>query len=126
MQQFLCGGQLVADEGEDAPPVVVVNQAFAAHHWPGESPIGRRIAFTGNNPTWVEVIGLTQDVKHYGLDQEMRPGVYFLYSRNPSAGVSLMIERIAPSAPSDANSRLTTRPVPTTSGSMSNFSTGKL
>ena len=79
-----------ADAGEDAPPVVLVNQAFAEHHWPGENAVGRRIAFTGDDPTWIEVIGLTQDVKHYGLDQEMRPGVYFLYGRNPTAGMTIV------------------------------------
>ena len=79
-----------AEAGEDAPPVVLVNQAFAEHHWPGENAVGRRIAFTGDDPTWIEVIGLTQDVKHYGLDQEMRPGVYFLYGRNPTAGMTIV------------------------------------
>jgi len=80
-----------ADAAEDAPPVVIVNQAFADHHWPGEDPVGRRIAYTGDDPTWMEVIGLTQDVKHYGLDQEMRPGVYFLNDRNPSGSMTVVV-----------------------------------
>jgi predicted permease len=79
-----------ADAAESAPPVVIVNQAFAEHHWPGENPIGRRIGYTGDDPTWVEVIGLTQDVKHYGLDEDMRPGLYFLNDRNPSGAMTIV------------------------------------
>jgi len=81
-----------ADAAEDAPAVVVVNQAFAEYHWPGENPVGRRISYSysGDEPMWMEVIGLTQDVKHYGLDEDMRPGVYSPYDRDPSLSMTIV------------------------------------
>jgi putative ABC transport system permease protein len=81
---------VAADAAEGAPPVGIVNETFAEHHWPGENPVGKRFAFGGDEPTWIEVIGLTRDVKHYGLDQEMRPGVYFMNDRNPSSSLTVV------------------------------------
>jgi ABC-type lipoprotein release transport system permease subunit len=39
--------------------------------------IGRRMAFNGENNPWMTVVGVTRDIKHYGLERPMRPGVYF-------------------------------------------------
>jgi predicted permease len=68
---------------EDSKPghirTAVVNETFAKHYWNGVSPIGKRIRRTGGQrkPTdWIEVVGLTRDEKHYGLEQEMKPGVF--------------------------------------------------
>jgi putative ABC transport system permease protein len=57
----------------------VVNESFAKHYWNGGSPIGRRIRRTGGErkpADWIEVVGITRDEKHYGLEQEMKPGVF--------------------------------------------------
>jgi putative ABC transport system permease protein len=57
----------------------VVNESFAKHYWNGGTPIGKRIRHTlgERKPTdWIEVVGITRDEKHYGLEQEMKPGVF--------------------------------------------------
>jgi putative ABC transport system permease protein len=58
--------------------VAVVNESFARAYWPGVvDPIGKR--FKGNDPKapWTTVIGLVADIKHYGLERPMRPGIYY-------------------------------------------------
>jgi predicted permease len=49
------------DMAEDAPVPVVVNQAFVDRYFPGESPVGRRIAFD-REPTersyWYPIVGV--------------------------------------------------------------------
>ena len=62
----------------------VVNQTFAKHFWPAGSPIGKKIRRRGSKGDWIEVVGLTRDEKHYGLEQEMKPGVFL-----PLRGVGL-------------------------------------
>jgi len=67
------------DFGADAPRGVIVNEAFVREFMPGEAhPVGRRLrrASSGETP-WIEVLGVVGDVKHYGLERPMRPGVYF-------------------------------------------------
>jgi predicted permease len=65
------------DAVKGAPGVVVVNETFARAFWPGVvDPVGRRIKGTGPTAPWMTVVGLVRDVKHYGLERPMRPGLY--------------------------------------------------
>ena len=51
-------------DGAGAVPVVVINQAMAARHWPGEEPIGQRISasISGPDAEWATVIGVVENV----------------------------------------------------------------
>jgi len=51
-----------AADGLDAPPVAVVNQAFAASNWRGESAVGQRISANGGR-TWLTVVGIVANVR---------------------------------------------------------------
>jgi predicted permease len=70
-------------EQQDGRPnsrlVVLVNETFAKHFWGNGSPLGKRIRYPGTKD-WFEVIGFLRDEKHYGLDQEMKPGVFLPYA----------------------------------------------
>jgi predicted permease len=60
----------------DKESVIVVNEAFVKTYWPaGGSPIGKRVG-TGEKFPWRTVVGVVHDIKHYGLEQPARPGVY--------------------------------------------------
>ena len=74
----LAGRQFEARDGLDkGHPVAMVNETFAHQHWPGASPIGKRIRYQfETKPDWWEVVGLLRNEKHYGLDAEDRPAVY--------------------------------------------------
>ncbi|UCE48323.1 MAG: ABC transporter permease, partial [Phycisphaerales bacterium] len=76
----LCAGRFFTEQDmtQDSEPTVIVNQTFAQYFWPNESPVGKRIA-NDDSDNWMRVIGVTQDVKHYGFDRDMRPGVYLPY-----------------------------------------------
>jgi predicted permease len=63
-------------EGADQPSVIIVNETFAKTLWPdGRDPIGQRVR-QGVEAPWLTVVGVVADVKHYGLERDMRPGVY--------------------------------------------------
>src|SRR6185503_12711643 len=62
-----------------APRVAVVNEALARKHWPGETPLGRRVAFSRNDPHWYEIVGVVANIKHRGLDAADRPELYVPY-----------------------------------------------
>jgi predicted permease len=57
-------------------PIAIVNESFAKRFWPGQSAVGKHIRGRGSKGEWGTVIGVSKDEKHYGLDQEMRPGIY--------------------------------------------------
>ena len=61
------------------PRVAVVNEALARKHWPDDSPIGKRVAFSRNEPQWYEIVGIVGNIKHRGLDAADRPELYVPY-----------------------------------------------
>jgi putative ABC transport system permease protein len=58
----------------DAPLVVLVSESLASTAWRGEDPVGRRMRMFGW--PWMEVVGVVEDVHHYGVAQDPRPAWY--------------------------------------------------
>ena len=64
--------------------VAVIDESMADKFWPGENPIGKRVTFetaegsTPENPIRVyrTVIGVTQNVRHYELENPSRIQIY--------------------------------------------------
>jgi putative ABC transport system permease protein len=67
-------------DGADAPHVLVINEAAARRFFPNEDPIGKRVRLGINNFRG-EIVGVVGDVKHRGLDAEVREEVYTAYSQ---------------------------------------------
>ena len=74
-----------ADHRLDAPPVVVVSREMAESFWPGEDPLGTRVAIHGES--W-EVVGVAGDMRHFGPLGESRPQAYLNAPRDPWGGVA--------------------------------------
>ncbi|HTI38941.1 MAG TPA: ABC transporter permease [Vicinamibacterales bacterium] len=80
------------DARQNAQPVVVVNEMFVRTFWgEGASAVGRRIKYNGDKNPWITVVGVTADVKHYGLDHPVRPAVYLPTSDNPQPTLMLAV-----------------------------------
>jgi putative ABC transport system permease protein len=63
-----------------APPVIIVNEAFADKFFPGEDPIGKHIkpGITADDekPQMCEIVGVVGNVKHRGLKVDADPEAY--------------------------------------------------
>ena len=67
-------------EGVEKSNKVVISEAMAKKLWPGKNPIGKHVTIymkEENAPS--EVIGVVGDVKHAGLDEEVRGTAYWPY-----------------------------------------------
>jgi putative ABC transport system permease protein len=86
------GRDFTAQDDEHSVRVGIVSQRLARRFWPGEDPIGKGFAMavkeTGEG--WVTVVGVVDDVRHFGLDAEPRPTMYFPYAQTPRATMTLM------------------------------------
>jgi len=61
--------------------VAIVNRKAAREFWPNQNPIGKRLKFgrlASDNP-WIQVVGVTGDVKHSGLAEPSLQEVYCPY-----------------------------------------------
>ncbi len=67
-------GRLFTDrDREGAAPVALIDRAMAERYWPGEDPIGQRLARSGGRRQAREIIGVVESVRHFGLDREVTP-----------------------------------------------------
>ena len=88
---------------EGMPRVVIISDAMARQHWPGEDPIGQRITFnsgipleeqqTVGGPGSREVVGVVGDVKHLGLDEGDVPMFYTPQAQQPSYHTMALVVR---------------------------------
>jgi predicted permease len=62
---------------EGAPRTVIVNEQYAAAHWPNQDAVGRRIGLPLPNVPWFTVVGVVANVRQIGLDAPIEPEVYF-------------------------------------------------
>jgi predicted permease len=110
------------DQARSAP-VVILNQTLADKLFPGEDPIGKRIAWTGDvlrftpfSDEWRTVVGVVGNTQDGGLDAAPGSVVFMPFTQVPAFGgglvirtesdasalvpaVTRIIRRIAPAAP---------------------------
>lgn len=70
---------------------IIVNETLARLFWPGENAVGKRMRSRGSKDPWLEVVGVARDVRHYGLEGEVRPGVYVPFYAMPQSSVGLVV-----------------------------------
>jgi predicted permease len=74
------GRGLARSDGADAPPVVVINEAFARKFFPDVDPIGQRLEVYQQPPTakpiYQTVVGVVADMKQAGIDRPSGTEVY--------------------------------------------------
>jgi putative ABC transport system permease protein len=66
----------------------VVNEAFAARHFPGEDPIGARINVFGAPR---EIVGLVGNERFRGLEAGPAPAMYLPLAQNPQPWLTLIL-----------------------------------
>ena len=75
---LLQGRTFLRSDDSDAPPVVIVNRAFADSAWAGENPVGRRLKFGSSESPgpWHTVVGVVGNAREEWLSIEPEPIVY--------------------------------------------------
>ena len=83
------GRGITADDVRGSQPVVVVNESFVRHYWPGREPLGRQLRTSGG--TWRTVVGVARDAKIRSLNETTRPLAYFPIQQRYSSGFTLHV-----------------------------------
>jgi predicted permease len=85
----LLGGRAFATTDQaQGPAVVIVNQALVDRLFPGEDPVGKRVAWTGDvlrfaplSGDWRTVVGVVANIQDGGLDARPRPVMFMPFSQ---------------------------------------------
>ncbi|MCP5120793.1 MAG: FtsX-like permease family protein, partial [bacterium] len=86
---LLRGRAFTGQDREERPLVAVIDETMAREFWPGEDPVGRRVAFEyrgsgeAPEPIWREVVGVVGHVRHYELRSRSRIQIYVPYTQPP-------------------------------------------
>ena len=112
------GRGLVRTDFSNATPVAVVTREAVRRYWPGEDPIGRRIAFEGDEKAWFEVVGVAGDVRNSNAGSGPTPQVYVPNSWRPERSTVFVVRstgedptQLAPSIRSEIAQLDKTQPV---------------
>ena len=78
------GRGFTAEDGPNAPPVVVVNETMARKVFGSDDPIGQHVRI-GPNPSgpWSTVVGVIGDIRHAGLEATPAAELYINYLTGP-------------------------------------------
>ncbi len=74
--RLMRGRDFNEQDNEKSMPVAIVNETFARQFWPGEDAIGKRFSMGDLDEPKMQVIGITQDGKYAGLNEDAKPFVY--------------------------------------------------
>jgi putative ABC transport system permease protein len=80
--RLIAGREFTEYDNESAARVVIISEATARRHFPNEVPVGKRIG-NGRPDGWREIVGVTADVKHFGLNQDARVSMFFPHRQQP-------------------------------------------
>ena len=81
---ILKGRGFTEHDTENAPDVVVISESAARRYFAGGDPIGRHISMNNDQngkPIWLEIVGVTGDVKQEELRDEGFPTIYTPFSQ---------------------------------------------
>lgn len=76
----------------DAPKVVVLNEEAVRRYFPGEDPIGKRVAvYQGGFHTGAEVIGIVGNVRFGTIDSLPMPDVFISHGQARRSGMMIFV-----------------------------------
>lgn len=108
---YLAALQIPLDAGRDfspadgpaTPPVAIVNQTLARRIWPGQSAVGKHLAFGCRNPFELEVVGVARDARTVSLGELPKPHLYLAFAQNSEGVQNIVVETASRAAcPEDA------------------------
>ena len=93
---LIAGRSIEWTDTSEAPPVIVVDEAFAKRYFPGENPIGKRLDFlaAGSATSFTRaltVVGVVGNVSHDALDAPQRPEMYVPLAQDPVDGIDIIV-----------------------------------
>jgi predicted permease len=91
--RMLMGRAFAASDTAASPHVAIVNRTFAEKWWPSGGAVGQTVRYGGRGEAGdlLEIVGVVDDVKQFGLDSSPEPEVFYPATQQPRESVVLMV-----------------------------------
>jgi predicted permease len=90
--KLLRGRDFTEADDSSTPGVAIINRALARRYFPGQDPIGQKLANDeGGRPSVWQIVGVVDDVREGPLDIETWPAEYFPLNQTGDHSFSLAI-----------------------------------
>jgi predicted permease len=86
---LLQGREFSSHDHDNAAPVAIVTEGFARRFFPNQQAVGKRLR-RGGGP-WMEIVGVTGNVKYMGLTTDTDPVYYVPFAQTPSRRMYLVV-----------------------------------
>ena len=87
---LLQGRDFTSADDSASNMVMIVNRAFATKMFGSENPIGRRVQSWRDERILREVVGVVDDVRYFGAEDEVRPLVFVPYAQDTWRGMRVV------------------------------------
>lgn len=87
------GRPISSADDRDRLLAVVLSASAARQYWPGESPIGRHVRLSKNDPRWLTVVGIAGDTKQW-FSSQPEPRAYVSFRQFPQADAMVYIRTV--------------------------------
>ena len=95
---LLQGREFATTDQPGGARVAIINQALAERFFPGESPLGKRIAWTGEilkftpvTGDWRTIVGVVGNTRDGGMDAEPKAAVFMPFAQEFAMGGGLVV-----------------------------------
>lgn len=93
---ILRGRGFAPTDTASAPRVAVVNETFAAHYWPNQDAVGKRIHVNGLG--WVQVVGVARNSRYIFIGEAPTEYMYFSYRQAQPGYLTVFVASAGASA----------------------------
>ena len=97
---LLRGRYFQPSDEQQAPRVVLIDEALAQRYFPNNDPIGRRLKFgtRESNAPWSTIVGIVGNIKTDGFDQPDQPHLYLPVLQFPGYSMAVYVRTDGSSA----------------------------
>jgi putative ABC transport system permease protein len=88
---LLAGRAFDGRDNANAPGVVIIGKTIADRIFAGRDPIGLRLKYASFDTPGDLIVGVVGDVRISGIDEAIRPVLYYPYRQSPSMSTTLVV-----------------------------------
>ncbi len=93
---LLAGRNFTAQDRAETPAVIIVSESFANKVWPGASAVGNQLMLDYTRGKYAyEVVGVTRDIRYYGLKSQPQPEVFIPHAQNTYLPMNVVVRTAA-------------------------------